>query len=242
MPIGQVIGEQNVYNADPITGVSYTFNAPPAVGSHLLVTVLSAFGGGTWSYKDSQGNTPVQDQPQLVGGDAIGVQIFRVPVLTTGPNYTITLTPNASGTYADICAIEVPGLTSSPFDQSATAKSNPAVTITSPALSQAQEFVICAYVCDSNAQPDGLTGPGSPWTPVFVETNGGSWPVGGVVYQFVNSTAPVSATWSPTSGVSGAAMLNTYKMAPTNSLKRYSGQTGLGAGAGPFFQDPLGSA
>jgi hypothetical protein len=137
----------------------------------------------------------------------------------------VTLSYQRSGTgiscYSMLVPQEVSGLVAGGADQTATLSSNAVsgTTITvgpTGTLSQASEFVLSSFSCDTGTTSTGLSIP-SGWTLLgSLNQDDSNYIAFGAAYETVASTAAVSAAWGASTNVSGTwdtGAISTYKIA-----------------------------
>lgn len=199
---------------DNVTGtVTYTFGGALTAGNRVLIAMVS------WTAEPSAitcggaGNAATK-RAETAGGDSVKMALWDTAVIGASPTGVISFTVGA-GSYHTFTAIEASGLASgTAFDQKTegTTGVGTALTITSPTLSQADEFVIAILGHDDGGNIT-ITAPGAPWTTLFNEPDGASHESGIAQYQSVAATTAVTSTATLASSRRWAAVIGTWKIA-----------------------------
>jgi hypothetical protein len=199
---------------DNVTGtVTYTFGSALTAGSRVLIPMVSWAASPSAITCGGAGNACTK-QKETAGGDSVKFALWDTAAIGASPTGVISFTVGA-GSFHTFTAIEVTGLASgTAFDVGTTGATGTgtAMTITSPTLSQAEEFVIAILGHDDGTNTV-ITAPGAPWTTLFNEPDGGNHESGLAQYQTVAATTAVTSTATNATSRRWAAVIGTWKIA-----------------------------
>lgn len=227
---------------DHVTSHNFTFGSSTTTGNLIVVGVQ--FGSSSTpsiTVSDNKGNGNYSLAASAIGAAGGGSYdyIFYKENAIGGASHQITVS-NGNGDTDDnghIWIAEFSGIaTSSSLDKTGSNNVNiggaaTSYAVSTAALSQADELAIANFTSWYLGSGNTLTKPGSPWTNGYTITDCNDTPSAGSVYQIVNSTSALTATWTfsaPGGSAPVGAAIATFKAAAGAATK-----------APPIFRKPL---
>jgi hypothetical protein len=211
------------------------FGAQPVVGNFIVMVVWFAQGGTdptSFTFTDNQaagGNTYATAAmgPNIAGSGRCAIGIARIT--KSSGAFTVTATVANQGFCAGQ-AWEVSGLKSvaNPTDQTNTAGPTTSTTAASGSVtpSEANEFIVAAFV-DSLVANNAISAPsGAGWVGQVEEEDGGTFAQGAGAYRIAAAIQAESTTWTITSADWGGAIASFKSEPDAGSDTRFaSGRT-----------------
>ena len=195
------------------SATSVTFDSSTTSGNKIVVTAWSYNTSlATNAISDNKGNTYTQ-RAVINSGVTTKAAIYESQDSPTmGASHQVSI---AAGTDQGLCAYEVNGLTTTPFDKQNTGGP---LTTAAPAtgstgtLTQADELVF-ALVCTDQGNSDTITPTaGESWTQDAENENGASVFCFNTVHKTVAATTALSASWALQSSHAWACAIATFKI------------------------------
>lgn len=202
------------------------FNGASLTAQSVLTAVTSGntiidcvnhvdFGSTTPTLTVSDGSSHTNDESITQSGQTFS-GVFRLSSASAG-THTVVATASSGTTgnsFGSVVSIEVAGLAASPVDQIAVGHANgTAPSVTSAALSQANELLVACY--QANGSPTGITWPptGGPGTFTSINNSIASSDSAAAQQIQTSGTSAVTASAGTTASVLWVMPLVTYKAA-----------------------------
>lgn len=198
--------------ATATTGSMTTTGGSGSVFGIVATMDPSASPHATTPWTDSKSNTYSQ---QLLQAASDGFKIALALCFngTGGSGHTFTFTADATS-YSSVFGFEITGiLSSSALDASvSTADSVSPYTVSSGALSQADEILLSGIALNTNL----TMAPGNSFTLDQEETNSSLYWCGAIAHKIVSSTASDGPSWSSAGGDDSALFVVSFKIATSS--------------------------
>lgn len=208
------IGGHDSANGGAVNTLTTPAVTTTASGSTFVIAVLWSNATSISSVADSKGNTYTQiGTTQANFGYDAACAFYRCENGTGGGSHTATVNFAASTAFPSIYFVELTGVATASFDQTAQNNDNSSpFTVTTPTLSQADEIVLA--ICGTNSGDNPITyAESTGFTVIDSETNGTTAYVGHFVYKIVAATTAVTPSFTASSGTQSVVFAATFKKA-----------------------------